>query len=179
MHLREHREIGVLFYAFLEGAILEKGSEFMSQDELDKGWTIKTYVMHNEAMRAVQEKLNTEQDRRYAEVNIEKEKALKIKETADLAALSLARESQVYKDQQADVMREKNLAASGVYATNSDLTTAVDKIEKALKPVFEFISSQQGMSKGGQITMGKIFASIAATGTIIGTIIALSVFLTR
>lgn len=138
---------------------------------------IITYAAHNEAMRMSEQRFQDERDRRYAEVNVEKEKALKIKETADLAALSLARESQVYKDQQADVMREKNLAASGVYATNTDLALVVEKIEKSLKPVFEFVSSQQGMSKGGQVTMGKIFASVAAAGTIIGVILSISIFL--
>ena len=157
----------------------------MSQDELDKGWTIETYVMHNEAMRISDRDHNEEMrrsnadhneamraadDRRYAEVNVEKEKALLIKTTADDEAMRLARESQVYKDQQTDVMREKNLAASGVYATNTDLTTAVNKIEKALKPVFEFISSQQGINKGSTTTKGELYALIAAGTAIVGVI---------
>ena len=124
-------------------------------------------------IRKAEERFQDERDRRYTEVNVEKEKALKIKETADLAALSLARESQVYKDQQADVMREKNLAASGVYATNADLSLVVDRFEKALKPVVDFISKQQGMTSGSQMTMGKIFAMIAAVGTIIGILVVI------
>lgn len=132
---------------------------------------LSNYIQHNEEIRKLEEKFHTERDRRYAEVNVEKEKALKIKETADLAALSLARESQLYKDQQTDVMREKNLAASGIYATNADLQNMVDKIEKSLKPVFEFVSSQQGMSQNSQMTWGKIFSVIAALGVIIGVII--------
>jgi hypothetical protein len=112
-------------------------------------WSMQAYILHNKAMRAANKAFHDERDRRYAEVNVEREKALKIKETADLAALSLARESQVYKDQQADVMREKNLAASGIYATNTDLQTIVqqlsqqqiahaEKIENTLKPLIEF-----------------------------------------
>lgn len=119
-----------------------------------------SYANHNEAMRLAEHRFQDERDRRYAEVNVEKEKALKIKETADLAALSLARESQVYKDQQADVMREKNLAASGVYATNADLATAIEKIEKAIRPLAEFVSSQRGMSKGVQMTTGTLVTII-------------------
>jgi hypothetical protein len=133
-------------------------------------WSMEAYIMHNEAMRAAARRFNDERDRRYAEVNVEKEKALKIKETADLAALSLARESQVYKDQQADVMREKNLAASGIYATNADLAGVVEKMEKTLKPIIEFVNTQQGATKGNEITWGKIFASIGALGVIIGII---------
>lgn len=136
-------------------------------------WTIETYLIMNEALRLSEEKFHTERDRRYAEVNVEKEKALKIKETADLAALSLARESQVYKDQQADVMREKNLAASGIYATNADLALVVEKMEKALKPLVDYVSSQRGVVSGNQITTGKIFAVIAALGTIIGILVVL------
>lgn len=137
------------------------------------GWTLSGYILHNEAMRAVNERLEVERDKRYSEGNELRAMALKIKETADLAALSLARESQVYKDQQADVMREKNLAASGVYATNADLALVVEKMEKALKPLADFINSQKGLAQGSQLTMGKIFAGIAAMGTIIGILVVL------
>lgn len=130
-------------------------------------WTLPAYIQHNESMRLMETKILEERDRRYAEVNVEKEKALKIKETADLAALSLARESQLYKDQQADIMRDKNIAASGIYATNTDLQSMVDKIEKSLKPVFEFVSAQQGMSKGNDITWGKVIGAIGAAGVIL------------
>lgn len=145
----------------------------MSEDVIEKGtpWTLEAFIIHTERMEVMNEKFLDERDRRYTEVGIEREKALRIKETADLAALSLARESQVYKDQQADVMREKNLAASGVYATNTDLQLMVDKIEKSLKPLFEFVSSQQGASRGNQITWGKIFASLGAFGVIVGVIV--------
>jgi hypothetical protein len=44
--------------------------------------------------RRGEEKFQAERDRRLTEVALEREKALKIKETADLAALELAREIQ-------------------------------------------------------------------------------------
>ena len=168
----------------------------MSQEELEQGWTVETYVMHNEAMRksdaahneAVRlsdvshsDALRSADDRRYAEVNVEKEKALLIKTTADDEAMRLARESQVYKDQQSDASREKNLAASGIYATNADLaaivsntnasiTAVVDKIEKSLKPVFEFVSAQQGIDRGTTETKGSMYATIALICTVIGAV---------
>jgi len=40
----------------------------------DTEWTIATYASHNEAMRKVQNEFENERDRRYTEVNIEKEK---------------------------------------------------------------------------------------------------------
>lgn len=141
-------------------------------------WTLQSYVIHNEALRASDEKFQTERDRRYTEVNVEKEKALKIKETADLTALELAREGQTYKDERNDIQREQNIKSSGIYATRDDLAIVFSKSEKALaavvdemkavlKPILEHIAED----KGSQITVGKIFAIIAASGTIIGIIV--------
>ena len=96
--------------------------------EVPKDWTIETYAAYSEALRAADRRFNDERDRRYTEVNIEKEKALKIKETADLAALSLARESQVYQQRQNDIIRDKNLSESGVYATNASLSALGEEI---------------------------------------------------
>lgn len=145
--------------------------------DMDK-WTMPAYIFHNEAMRKADQQFQAERDRRYMEVKAEAEKvvkeaekAIKVKETADLAALTLARESQVYKDQQADVMREKNLTASGIYATTADLAGVVEKMEKALKPLIEFVNAQQGAAKGNEITWGKIFASVGALGVVIGIIV--------
>lgn len=137
-------------------------------------WSIKTYAAHNEAMREVEKRFQEERDRRYTEVNVEKEKALKIKETADLTALELARESQVYKDERNDAMREQNLKETGVYATRDDLAEVVTRFDKTIKPVLDYVSAQKGVVTGNQMTMGKIFAIIAAMGTIIGMIVVLA-----
>jgi hypothetical protein len=53
----------------------------------------------------LQTELDNERDRRYAEVNVEREKALKIKETADSEALKLARDIQTYKDEKSNQLR--------------------------------------------------------------------------
>jgi hypothetical protein len=103
---------------------------------------------------------------------------MKIKETADLAALELARESQVYKDERNDVMREQSLSQTGVYATHSDVAAVAEKMgesinlvaermESALKPISSFISAQQGVTKHSEITMGKIYGAIGAVTAII------------
>src|SRR5664279_1409412 len=106
----------------------------MAENKVD--WSTETYAFHNEALRIADKELQDERvkhiadvvemnDRRYAEVNVEKEKALKIKETADLTALELARESQVYKDERNDAMREQSLKDNGIYATRDDLAEVV------------------------------------------------------
>ena len=67
--------------------------------DVPKDWTIETYAAHSEALRVADRRFFDERDRRYTEVNIEREKALKIKETADRDAMALAREAQTYKEQ--------------------------------------------------------------------------------
>ena len=150
--------------------------------EIPKDWTIETYAAYSEALRAADRRFNDERDRRYTEVNIEKEKALKIKETADLAALSLARESQTYKEQQNDALRDKNLSESGVYATNASLSKVADDIRASteasiqslanatsksindfmeeLKPFMSGSLRQEGQQTGSTFTRTQIIAYI-------------------
>jgi len=131
------------------------------------GWTVDTYAAHNEALRTAEEKLQTERDRRYMEVGVEREKALKIKETADLAALGLAREIQTYKDEKANELREQISKERGFYSSKDDLASSVAKIEETLKPIQEFVSQQRGRGGGVDNTWKYIFAVIAAVGVFI------------
>jgi hypothetical protein len=115
------------------------------------GWTTDTLKelgderdRHAFAMRQAQDKFEAERDRRYSEVNTEREKALKIKETADLAALSLAREIQDYKDEKANNLRAQIEGERGQYATQGDLKAAVEKIEATTAPLLGWVAAQQG-----------------------------------
>lgn len=101
------------------------------------GWTVETYAIHNEALRSAELRFQEERDRRYSEVATEREKALKIKETADLAALGLARDIQIYKDEKANELREQINSERGLYPTRAEL-----------KPVFDFVTSSQGRTSG-------------------------------
>jgi hypothetical protein len=100
---------------------------------------------HLAALRDADLRFNEERDRRYAEVNIEREKALKIKETADLAALGLAREIQNYKDEKANELREQINSERGLYATNKDID-----------PIKAYVSSQTGRGLGMYALFGVI-----------------------
>lgn len=151
---------------------------------------LAVYAAHNEQIRALEAKLSEEKfkriedaailnDRRYGEVNVEKEKALKIKETADLTALELARESQVYKDERNDAMREQSLKDNGIYATRDDLAEVVRGMEKALKPLVDYVSGQQGAVQGSKFTAGKIIAGITLGATIIGVFVVLANMLVK
>jgi hypothetical protein len=151
--------------------------------DVDVRWTVDTYAAHNEAMRVADHRFEDERDRRYTEVNIEKEKALKIKETADLAALSLARESQTYKEQQNDALRDKNLAESGVYARASDVDKSIEKLANTFNAQFETLLTklepfmngtiqQKGLQQGSQLTKANLYAAIGAITTIAAIAIA-------
>ena len=164
-------------------------------DKPDICWTIQTYAAHNEAMRRESQRFEDERDRRYTEVNIEKEKALKIKETADLAALSLARESQTYKEQQNDALRDKNLSESGVYATNDSLSKVAENIRASteasiqglakataktiadfmteIKPFMNGSIQQEGQQQGTQLTKANLYATLGAVGTVGAIIFAI------
>jgi hypothetical protein len=92
------------------------------------GWTMDTLQAHYASLRMADEKLETERDRRYFEVNVEREKALKIKETADLAALGLAREIQTYKDEKANELREQINSERNLYVTKDELVSALNVV---------------------------------------------------
>jgi hypothetical protein len=136
-------------------------------DIKESGWTLDAYIYHNEAMRVEASRFNEAQDRRYAEVNIEREKALKIKETADRDAMELAREAQSYKEKQNDTLRERTLMDSGVYATKGDLAKVADGIIASLKPLFDFVSSQGGSGAGKKATWTSIYGAVIATAAVI------------
>lgn len=99
-------------------------------------------------LREADAKFAEERDRRYSEISIEREKALKIKEEADKSALGLAREIQTYKDEKANELRAQIESERGSYATQSDLKGAIEKIEATMKPLIDYVYSQQGQKLG-------------------------------
>jgi len=140
----------------------------MTVVDVDSDWTISTYAAHNEAMRLVEGQFQDERDRRYTEVNIEKEKALKIKETADRDAMSLARDAQTYKEKQNDALRDRSLEFGGTYATNASVSAAIEKLQASLQPLVDYVSSQKGSDKGSQSTIGNIYSAILVAAAIGG-----------
>jgi hypothetical protein len=131
------------------------------------GWTVTTLKLYYDALLAAN-------DRRLSEVKVENEKALIIKNTADEAALRLARESQTYKEQQNDALRDKNLQDSGVYAKNSDVAQMIGDLKKSLDPFLDYVTAQQGGQQQGNSTwtkgLGLIAAVIAAAALVYNVI---------
>jgi len=112
-----------------------------------------------------------ERDRRYNEVNIEREKALKIKETADLAALGLAREIQTYKDEKANELREQIGRERGHYLSRDEYLSAhsalVEKMESGFKPLNDFMSTQRSRANAFSFGWEKIVSIVAVVAAII------------
>jgi hypothetical protein len=136
-------------------------------DEKVSSWTTDVLREHLAIVRELDERFMAERDRRYAEVNVEREKALKIKETADLAALQLAREIQTYKDEKANELREQISSERGNYASKDDLANALREIQATIKPLAEFVSSQQGRSGGLNAGLGYLIAVAAVAVALI------------
>ncbi len=118
--------------------------------------------------------------RRYSEVNIEREKALKIKEEADKAALGLAREIQSYKDEKANQLREQISGERGSFATKDDLSASFREISVSIAPLTAFVSAQRGEHVGAAASTSRmlsVIGALAAISTIVSVIMALVVVL--
>lgn len=127
---------------------------------------------HLEALMAAEVRFQEERDRRYAEVATEREKALKIKETADLAALSLAREIQTYKDEKANELRSQIERERGTYCTQGDLKGAVEKMQATIAPLGDYVSKQSGRTGGLAMVWGVL-------GVVAGLAVAIVSLVTR
>ncbi len=150
-----------------EGAVTPRG----------RGWNLDTLEAHLKSLRGAdellqieREKFQTERDRRYSEVNTEREKALKIKEEADKAALALAREIQSYKDEKANELREQINSERGSYATKDDLAASVRELNVVIAPLATFVSTQHGEQEGSRSSINRMLSIIAALAAISTTV---------
>jgi hypothetical protein len=140
------------------------------------GWTLDTLQEHTQIVDKLKDRLDTERDRRYSEVNIEREKALKIKEEADKAALGLAREIQSYKDEKANQLREQIQSERGSLASKDDLAGAIREIQTAMAPLTAYVSGMGGEARRSQVDVldarDSRDAAVARRSSFIATIVA-------
>jgi hypothetical protein len=105
-------------------------------------WTIDTLKEHFDDLRAADQR------------------ALQIKEVGDAKALDLQKETQQYKDEKANELREQIGSERGNYTTRAEM-----------KPVLDFVASQQGSSKGSDKTLNFILMALVALNIIIGFVL--------
>jgi len=105
------------------------------------GWTVQTLKDHFDALRAADQR------------------ALAIKEAADRDALTLAREIQAYRDEQANNLRAQIERERVQQATKEDvvglqerfessLKALTDRYEVAHKPIADYVAGQLGRREG-------------------------------
>jgi hypothetical protein len=123
------------------------------------GWTLESYIYHNEAMRAAEAKFQAERDRRYTEGSAADNIALKIESVARETALGLQRDYQLYRDEQANNLRDQITSERGSYVSKDEF-----------KPVLEYIASQRGRTVGLSSTITYILGGFALLGTLVGII---------
>lgn len=122
---------------------------------------------HLKELATLQHLLAVERDRRYAEVSIEREKALRIKEIGDAKALELERATQAYKDEKANELREQINSERLRYASKEDLSALADKLEISLKPIADFVAA----SRGGKDVWSDLAVKLGVAGAVIALII--------
>lgn len=138
---------------------------------------------HLETVRALEHTLAEERDRRYAEVNIEREKALKIKEEADRTALTLARENQnlkdenqkqvqLYRDEKANELREQINKERNLYASKEDLANIMQTLDTKLEPLIRFVNNQSGSDRRS----GQILAAAIGVAVIVAALVSVIAF---
>jgi len=103
---------------------------------------------HLAELRAADLRYADERDRRYSEVKSAEEKALKVKEEADKTALGLQRETQQYKDEKANELREQIASERGLYVTRDQLEGVVREIKALIAPLAEWTQNTAGRAEG-------------------------------
>jgi len=86
-----------------------------------------------------------ERDRRYTEVQRERDKAEVLRAA-----------NQAYRDEKANELREQISSERGDYASKTDLANAIETITATLKPLVEFVAGEQGARQGGLDTRSLI-----------------------
>jgi hypothetical protein len=121
------------------------------------GWTVETLKAHVDIVDGLRERLADERDRRISDLRQADQRALQIKETADLRADDLERENRAYKDEKANNLRSQIEGERGEYARQTDLKALEEKFSLALKPVTDYMAA----SRGSQFTIDRLIALVS------------------
>lgn len=142
------------------------------RDEHDTAsvWTLEQLKEHYAEVDKWRLRFLDERDRRYKEVDVERERALKIKDTADRDALELARQIQTYKDEKANELREQINRERGLYATKEDVVNALTKMELAIKPLAEYVAAMRGRATGLSLGWSLLVTGVGLVLSMVGIV---------
>lgn len=146
-------------------------------------WTLPAYIEHNEQMLV-------ERDRRYDDLQEERDRALAEQARLREEALRLAREAQHYRDEQSNNLRAQIEQERGSYVTRVEsdqnitrlealVVSSVERIDVTLKPLVEYVAVQQGRRSGFSSTGAIVVGSVATIGAILTIVIIIANALTQ
>jgi vacuolar-type H+-ATPase subunit H len=136
----------------------------------ETGWTLESWIEHSLALREADARLDAERDRRYSEVKEAEEKALKVKEKADELALNLQRETQTYKDEKANDLRQQIDRTAATFATKDDVAALADRVELAIAPLRDARAQGTGASANRIDTRAVVFALLVIAVSVVAAI---------
>lgn len=125
-------------------------------------------LAHVLAIRAGDQALLFERDRRYTEVSLARAEALRIKEDSVQMALTLARESQQYREQAHNGLLQQIRDERGGQATKAELIALDEKNAALVKPVLEYIASQRARGAGLNAGWAYLVAALGLLGILFG-----------
>jgi hypothetical protein len=96
------------------------------------------------------------QFRHMAELRAADQRALQIKEQADRDALTLSRDAQTYKDEQANKLRDQISSERGDYVSRAEF-----------KPIADYVTSQQGKTASTGVILTVAGLAIALLASVI------------
>jgi hypothetical protein len=114
-----------------------------------------------------------ERDRRYTEVALEREKALKIKETADETARILVAENQAYRDEKANELRAQIEGERGNYLSRSEYLTAHTSLIEKVDAVGKETSARFGRVESFQ---SKLLGALALASVLVPLLTGIVVY---
>lgn len=57
--------------------------------------------------------------------------------------------------------------------THTDFSEMINKLQATIQPVIEYVNRQQGQTTGSQLTVGKLYTTLAAFGIVVSVVVAL------
>jgi predicted nuclease with TOPRIM domain len=134
--------------------------------------TLREYL---ERLRADDQRLAEERDRRYAEVARERAKALRVQNRAYERGLDSARADQKDRDDQVSQLREQVAAERALYITKADHEALIARVETITKPLTDFMAAQQGRligEQGTRATVSDVYGRIiAGVGVLVSVVV--------
>lgn len=140
-------------------------------------WTIGSLKAHHDMMIAYERQILDERDQRYHERWAAQEaaaKSLKEYQNEFRGALSDLSTKMATKDELLAAIRSLSDKIEAQEKVNTEFRSRLDIGNPAIGSIQQQLATSQGQANGSQITIGRIYAAIAAVGGVLGIIILLT-----